>query len=75
MRRPYKIEGWVVLLVHVLIITGMGFLFSRFPIRIESIFWLIFMSITWTGFVVVFVLATRIDRIVELLEDIAKRGA
>ncbi|HJT22373.1 MAG TPA: hypothetical protein VJ746_18010 [Nitrospira sp.] len=75
MARSHALEGWIVLLVHVLIIAGVGFIFSRFPVRIESLFWLIFASVTWTGFVVVFVLATRADRIVELLEDISKRNS
>jgi ABC-type glycerol-3-phosphate transport system permease component len=75
MARSHALEGWIVLLVHVFIIAGAGFAFSRFRIRIESLFWLILAAVAWTSVVVVFVLATRADRIVELVEEISKRNS
>jgi hypothetical protein len=67
-RRP-TLEIGLFLCIHVLLIAATGFLLSRFPVRIEAIFWLIFASITWSGLVLVYLLATGIDRIVEQLTN------
>ena len=73
-RRPAMNVG-LFLMGQVLLIAGVGYVFSSIPIRVESLLWLILTSVIWFGFLIVYTLITGVDRAVDLLKDIAKKSA
>ena len=72
-RRPAMNVG-LFLMGQVLLITGVGYVLSSIPIRVESLLWFILTSVTWFGFLIVYTLITGVDRTVDLLKDIAKKS-
>ena len=62
------------LLGQIFIIAGLGYGFSYIPIGPQTLLWLIFVAVVWIGLVAVYVLGGALDRVVGLLDDIAKKS-
>ena len=69
--RPTRSAG-VFLLAQISIIAGTGYGLSHIPISAETLLWLILTSVVWIGLLAVYVLSNAVNRVVELLDTIAK---
>jgi type III secretory pathway component EscU len=70
--RPTRSAG-LFLLAQISIIAGMGYGLSHFEIGMQTLLWLIFISVVWIGLVAVYVLVSAVDRVVERLNAISKQ--
>jgi hypothetical protein len=61
------------LLAQISIIACMGYGLSQFEIGMQTLLWLIFISVVWIGLVAVYVLVSAVDRVVERLNAISKQ--
>jgi len=61
------------LLAQLIIIAGMGYGLSHFEIGMQTLLWLIVISVVWIGLLAVYVLDNAVNRVVDLLDTISKQ--
>ena len=71
--RPTRNAG-LFLLAQISIIAGLGYGLSYIPISPQMLLWLIFTAVVWIGLLAVYVLASAVDCVIKLLDDIAKQS-
>ena len=63
------------LLAQITVIAGLGYGLSHFELGIHTILWLNFIAVVWIGLLAVYVFGNAINRVVALLDTIAKQLA
>jgi len=65
---------WLFVLGQFVLIAGTAYFLSQIRLSMESLLWLIFTSVTWSGLLLVYFITTGVDRAIALLGDIAKKS-
>jgi hypothetical protein len=60
------------LLAQIIIIAGMAYGLSHFEIGLQTLLWVLVIAVSWIGLLAVYVLSNAVNRVVELLDTIAK---
>ena len=61
------------LLAQIIIIAGLAYGLSHVEIGLQTLLWVLVIAVSWIGLLAVYVLSNAVNRVVELLDIIAKQ--